>query len=199
MHTYTPAGLPQLVRVLVGSLAEGPEAPASDAASSALIANVVLSLAHVALDGGAAIALVAIPGTLPALASLMRPAPEGAVGGWSAVRGNAVTALLHLLHVAEGKAAMVPRESDETASAPAVAEGEEGVEEGAYEGEEGVEGGGGEDGASDPKAATPPPPIAVLVEVLSGALPTPAPAAEEGADPAEEPPLPTAPGRWTRI
>ena len=133
MHTYTPAGLPQLVRVLVGSLAEGPEGPASDAASSALIANVVLSLAHVALDGGAAIALVAIPGTLPALASLMRPAPEGAVGGWSAVRGNAVTALLHLLHVAEGKAAMVPRESDETASAPAVAEGEEGVEEGAYE------------------------------------------------------------------
>jgi hypothetical protein len=89
------------------AIAGGAAAASKDAASAALIANLTLGVAHMAIDGAAAVTMASVPTTLPALVALLAPPTEGCVPGWSAVRGNACTALLHLVHQPSGRVALL--------------------------------------------------------------------------------------------
>ena len=163
-------GLTTLVKALsppaAGADGEPPPPAATDQAAAALMANVTLALAHAALSGSAAVFLASQPEIVPLLASILAPSPEGAVPGWSAVRGNACTALLHIVHQPAGRLAFL-------AAPAALAPGEAAPE--------------GEEEATDPKeeaAGGPATALEAVVAVLLSAIPSADPDAETPA-PAE--------------
>lgn len=126
-------GLPILVHILAppasaeegAETKEAPASPATDQAESALAANVTLAIAHLALSASAAI-LLARDGTLiPLLAGLLAPPPDDAVPGWAAVRSNACTALLHIVHQKVGREAFLAAQVALGASAQEEVEGDD--------------------------------------------------------------------------
>ena len=165
-------GLPALVEALSGPGVPSADAAALDAAASALIANLTLSLAHVALDGAAAATLASLPATLPALVAVLPPPAEGSVPGWAAVRGNACTALLHIVHQPSARAALLNPPPPPPAAAAEAAEGEEAAAE-------------TKEGGEEEAAAPAPSAVEVLVGLLVAGSP---PDADADADADAAPP-----------
>lgn len=124
-------GLDALCRLLLASASPSedgaPPSAASDQALAALLANVTLALAHVALTPAAAVVLGKTPNVLSALTALIAPSTgDATVAGWAAVRGNACTALMHILHQPPGRHVYLTAPATlPGASPPDVTEGEE--------------------------------------------------------------------------
>jgi hypothetical protein len=148
-------------------------AAAADDAAAALAANVTLALAHAALSAAGAAKLAALPQLIPSLAALLAPTPDGAVPGWAAVRGNACTALMHVVAAPAGRTAFLS--SPASPAPPPIAEEE------------------GEEGAATPVDAPPAhsnqSALSVVVALLAHATPA---TEEESAEP--PPPPETDPG-----
>ena len=141
--------------------------PAGDAAAAAVIANIVLAVAHAALDGDTAAVLAANPSVIPSLVGLLQPAPEDAVVGWAAVRGNACTALAHLAHVPSGRATVLTMPMAAAATDPDAAAAAEDADTLAEESK-----------TTAPAADA----LATLVAILNAAAPAPADGGDTAVD-----------------